>query len=659
MADTVSSAVAFVADALRPFASSLGSDGELIAFVEELGWTLPLAPPSIKALGTTAAAVIDALADVDIATEAQDDGSGGADALETALAKLLASIAAFTLEIKALSAKLTAELPAAFVTATGIAGNFGSRLFEDLLVRALMDNAPLSTSLAALAGLVEENATAADPTKFQPDYTHRALRLDRLGPLVNDPLSLLKDVYGWGTPTLDLDQLFTNIDRVSYPLLGPMEVRYPSDKLLTAVAPGAPEADDGPPPTYAIPIFEGGPITVLITVTPLPKATPNELQGIAISLALSGLADTGLTLGPSLTLGLDGELDISAGVAAVLRPDRSPAIVLDPEGAGAPAASGKGGARLTFAPTDQTPLLTGPAGSSIAANSVYFAAGADASTSTSDFYVQAGITGGALTIGGAGADSFITSILPPGGITAHFDFGAEWSQRGGLQFSGGAGLQATIPLNATLGPLTLQSTYIEFKADGNGATLELSVNASASIGPVHASVSRIGVNLQAGFHQGNLGPLNLAFGFKPPTGVGLAINSAGVTGGGFLAHDAAKSEYSGVLQLKFDDLELQAFGLITTQVAGHSGYSFLALVDADFPPIQLGWGFTLNGVGGLLALHRTADTDALTAALKTDKLSTILFPTNAISNAAQILAQLDALFPHRGGPLPVRPHGPD
>jgi hypothetical protein len=65
--------------------------------------------------------------------------------------------------------------------------------------------------------------------------------------------------------------------------------------------------------------------------------------------------------------------------------------------------------------------------------------------------------------------------------------------------------------------------------------------------------------------------------------------------------------------------------------------------------VQLGWGFTLNGVGGLLALHRTASVDALHAALKADKLGAILFPKNAITNAPQILAELDALFPTAPG----------
>ena len=104
-----------------------------------------------------------------------------------------------------------------------------------------------------------------------------------------------------------------------------------------------------------------------------------------------------------------------------------------------------------------------------------------------------------------------------------------------------------------------------------------------------------------------------------------------------------------MLHLKFNDLALQAFGLITTQVAGGQGYSLLALIDADFPPIQLGWGFALDGVGGLLAVHRTASVDALRAAVKSGKISSILFPTSPISNASQILGTLDTLFPTAPG----------
>src|SRR5262249_8714924 len=151
-------------------------------------------------------------------------------------------------------------------------------------------------------------------------------------------------------------------------------------------------------------------------------------------------------------------------------------------------------------------------------------------------------TGGTLTIAASGADSFLSSILPSNGLTVNIDVGIEWSHRGGLRFTGAAALETTIPMNVALGPFTIQSTYVGLKGDGDGVSLELSASGGAAIGPIQASVSRLGFILQSAFHDGNLGPIDLALGFKPPDGAGLLVDAAGVTGGGFLKHDAAKHE---------------------------------------------------------------------------------------------------------------------
>jgi hypothetical protein len=258
----------------------------------------------------------------------------------------------------------------------------------------------------------------------------------------------------------------------------------------------------------------------------------------------------------------------------------------------------------------------------------------------------------AIVIAAGDGDGFLRSVLPSDGLRADFDLGVLWSSDTGLAFHGAAGLDATLPIGLSIGDVVkVPIIHLRLQATGTDVEAEVSASIGVSIGPVQASVDRVGLLAKMTFPPdgGNLGVADLSFSFKSPSGVGLVVDAAGVTGGGFLAHDDAKHEYSGVLQLQFIDLALQAFGLITTQVAGGSGYSLLALVDAEFPPVQLGWGFTLNGVGGLLAIHRTASTDALHAALKAGQLSTILFPKNAITNAPVILAQLDALFPTAPG----------
>jgi Family of unknown function (DUF6603) len=273
-------------------------------------------------------------------------------------------------------------------------------------------------------------------------------------------------------------------------------------------------------------------------------------------------------------------------------------------------------------------------------------------TSNQEYGLLVDMGSSALVISGGDGDGFLQTTLPAGGVRADFDLAIGWSNKKGLYFRGSATVDATLSVGISIGDvITIPTVHLSLQAGDAGLVAEVSISVGLSIGPVQAVADRVGLvsNITFPPDGGNLGVADLAFAFKPPSGIGLAVDAAGVSGGGFLGHDDTKHEYSGVLQLQFTDLALQAFGLITTQVAGGEGYSLLAMIDADFPPVQLGWGFTLNGVGGLLAVHRTASVDALHAALKADKLGTILFPKNAITNAPQILAELDTLFPTAPG----------
>ena len=71
----------------------------------------------------------------------------------------------------------------------------------------------------------------------------------------------------------------------------------------------------------------------------------------------------------------------------------------------------------------------------------------------------------------------------------------------------------------------------------------------------------------------------------------------------------------------------------------------MIIITVEFTPIQLGFGFTLNGVGGLLGINRTMSTDALRAGVKQRTLDAILFPKNPAANAPQLIAALKPVFP--------------
>src|SRR5262249_49949141 len=146
---TLQSAARLVAQTLIRFLSSTGSDEEIGAFVEELGWTLPVIPSSIGALGTAGGEMLDALTDVEVAADAVENDGGDEQVLRDALQVLVLRVADFASQVNAMKASLTAELPANFVAATGMPDAFATRLFESLAVRELSDRAGLATAIAA------------------------------------------------------------------------------------------------------------------------------------------------------------------------------------------------------------------------------------------------------------------------------------------------------------------------------------------------------------------------------------------------------------------------------------------------------------------------------------------------------------------------------
>ena len=139
---------------------------------------------------------------------------------------------------------------------------------------------------------------------------------------------------------------------------------------------------------------------------------------------------------------------------------------------------------------------------------------------------------------------------------------------------------------------------------------------------------------------------------------GLSVDAGVVRGGGFLRLDPDKGEYSGALELAlFDVISIQAIGLITTRMPdGSRGFSLLIILTAEFGTgIQLGLGFTLLAVGGLLGLNRAMRLDVLAAGIRTGALNSVLFPKDVVANAPRIISDLRAIFPAQQGTFLIGP----
>ncbi len=305
--------------------------------------------------------------------------------------------------------------------------------------------------------------------------------------------------------------------------------------------------------------------------------------------------------------------------------------------------------------------------------------------------------GATATLSPDSFDNFIAKILPKAGLRVDFDAGVGFGVKRGRFFEGqirsagtgstpkpttppppgvqppplpplppetGPGFGLTIPIGKSLGPLTIHNLQLRVGADDVDGKKTYLIQAASSIstklGPVMARVDRAGLKFgvripdrDAGEPKGNLGFADVDVGAVLPNGVSLAIDVKGyVSGGGFLFHDKVQQVYAGVMQLTVKEtISVKAFGLIATKMPdGSKGYSLIVFITAeDFQPIPIGMGCVLRGIGGMVAINRTFDEEAMRAGLRNKTLGTLLFPKDPIRNAPEIIRNLITSFPAEEG----------
>lgn len=210
-----------------------------------------------------------------------------------------------------------------------------------------------------------------------------------------------------------------------------------------------------------------------------------------------------------------------------------------------------------------------------------------------------------------------------------------------------------IPLHKSIGDIIgFEVLNLRTGVEGNleKIKLETSLDFWIKFGPVVTmSMSRLGFLLNMDKRGDNGGVLgyDLVPGIKPPNGAGIRINAEVIKGGGFLYFDDEKGEYFGSLELEFKNLfTLKAVGIINTIMPdGSKGFSMLIIITAEFSPVQLGFGFTLNGVGGLLGIDRTMEVEVLRVGVRTGAIKSVLFPEDVVGNITRIINDLRQIFP--------------
>src|SRR5436190_1724962 len=87
---------------------------------------------------------------------------------------------------------------------------------------------------------------------------------------------------------------------------------------------------------------------------------------------------------------------------------------------------------------------------------------------------------------------------------------------------------------------------------------------------------------------------------------------------------------------------------------GSQGWSLLILLSVQFG-VQLGFGFVLTGLGGMLGVQHAPNIEALQSGLRQGVLDDILFPEDPVADAPRIINRLRVVFPPTPRALTIGP----
>jgi hypothetical protein len=640
--------------ALEPLDTALTSEHALKEFLADFGWDVTVSPGSLGAI--RAGFAIRQLFDAALAVAQQLESASATpnpsliNSLREALVGLIDGISGLA------AAPPTAGLPAPFNQA-GFWQDFAPALVDALLLRHVEKEQPVVFALLRLSGIAEVGEiTPAGAGRIA--YTRRAIHWDRIPRVLSEPDELIREVWGWGSGPSFNHQLLHDILGDSMralhlparpaPLSHRLRNRYyaPNNPALAGVQ------------TLAVPLVSqstadrSATAELGVALTPItPAGQLNQPpNGFAVTPLASGSVSGGAPASSPFALSVHGGFDADAVVGLELRPTGVSAFA-DLGGAALDAA-----VRIGAHPATPFIVIGSPTGFRFEVGGVEAGIGARGRIDDPELLVRFG-TGDAklaVVIQTSEADGFLGRLI--GSNPLRFELGGNvlWSSRTGLHVEGSGGFEIAIPLHLNIGIGEIQTLTLGLGAADGALRIDAGVTGRAQLGPLTAVVEEFG--LRANLELGD--DVRLALGFKPPNGIGLAVDAGVVSGGGYLFFDHEKGEYAGALELTFSGIvALKAIGLLNTKMPdGSSGFSLLIIITAEFGTgIQLGFGFTLLGVGGLLGLNRTMRLQPLMEGVRSGSINSIMFPQDVIANAPRIISDLRTLFPPEEGKFLIGP----
>lgn len=558
--------------------------------------------------------------------------------------------------------------------------NFSRELFNYLSIVYLDSRVPIILSIIKTLGIIETKIISESDISNGRDIDFPSVNFNwsRLGDFIRSPNNWAKKVYHWEEedPIFDYNLALMNliyfVDSTQLALtqwlplpdndIGNYISNAPTDEgfhkiVLPFIQSEFAEMDNNETPSFNT--------EVGLNIVPTGDFNNVKNLGLAVTPYFKGEIKKPFNLNDDLTI------TVSFGTES----DNLPYVSLQPNGVNTDSnasISGDFEIALKYShPNDQqdkkVPIyLVGEEGEThIKTNAILASIGGNATASTNtvskaDLFIAGGFDDLSISID-VSEDGLLSTLIPKPIEVEAGQLIMGWRAEKGVYFEGGSRLEVKIPLYLELGPVNVYELNVALDWL-DSAEISATITGDLTLGPIYAYVEETGVSITAReTPKGNglLGQYDLDFGFIPPSGYALSLNAAPIEGGGFLS--IKEHEYRGALALKFKDFGFSAFAILTTQLPSQDeggepkdGFSLAASIFGEFS-LPLGYGFFLTGLGGVIGINRTIDTDALREVLYAGRLDNIIFPKNPIENAKTILEDMAAILPSMEGQHLVGP----
>ena len=628
-----------------PLQQAFASEDQFIALLRDLGWGVESIPGPVEEM----AALVTSLQAVLVEVSSGEGEAPSAEAMEGLFRAVIDLI-------KAIQALENESFDPGLVAA-GFAAEFPRQLLDHLIIEYLHHLSPKLGYFLKFFGFIQTYYVEATETRI--GYTRREIIWANIPKTFSNPREAIEDAYGWGSEDFLAEAFFNNVMDLALALGLSAHLVAIEEDVVNKLGEEDPSNDNPIRFGIALPFFEGaddnGRVALGFQCIDIPQKG-NKLPGLALMPYAFGAFSQEIPLAENLFLQMESNLDFEGGVGLRIRPDQALELLTGfSEGNANTDLNGNFEISLVGKKQNEAEdfvIIGQEGGSGLSYQSLSFTIGLNQNgEGTPDFYGELTLNEAKFELKKDGGDGFLQKILPKDGISANFSLTLGLSTKSGFYIKGSGGLEITIPTHINLGPVEIQDLIIQVALHESKLPLSISTNIKASLGPLKAVVEDIGLKTEFSFpggSAGNLGPLDVGFGLKPPKGVGLSLDVGILKGGGYLFLDFDRGEYAGALELVFSEwIAIKAIGLISTKMPdGSKGFSLLIILTVEFGSgLQLGFGFTLLGVGGILGLNRSVNIDLLKDGVRTNAIESVMFPQNVIENAPRIISDLRDFFP--------------